>query len=232
MLRICLILAFCSSAAAAEESWQAPLDEKEKLIDARIRQTHNIQGLYPSLVEIPADGAAGDITTTNPFADVVHAVCWTANHLAGLSFKTEVLARCGAPPATVAAARTRADEVFEAVYRCQRMTGRRGLQARGYFLGHGEVYDEHTQHSGKLPFWHQGEVDGQSYRWVGDPSHHNYSDSIHGLIQYYTLAAQGEQKERARDAIDALVSYWVDNDLKIDKFDRSRPAVPILGLTD
>ncbi len=126
----------------------------------------------------------------------------------------------------------RADEVFEAVYRCQRITGRRGLQARGYLLGHGAVYDERGGHSGKLPFWRQGEADGQAYRWVGDPSHHNYSDSVHGLIQYYTLAAKGRQKERAREAIDALVSYWVDNDLKIDKFDRSIPSVPILGITD
>ena len=109
--------------------------------------------------------------------------------------------------------------MFEAVYRCQRITGRRGLQARGYLLGHGEVYDERAGHSGKLPFWRQGEADGQAYRWVGDPSHHNYSDAVHGLMQYYTLGRQGRQKERAREAIDALVSYWVDNDLKIDKFD-------------
>ncbi|MFH1881553.1 MAG: hypothetical protein ABIL62_02420 [Planctomycetota bacterium] len=67
---------------------------------------------------------------------------------------------------------------------------------------------------------------------VGDPSHHNYSDSIHGLGQYYTLAAEGEQKDRAREAIDALVGYWVDNDLKIAKYDSSLPAVPILGFTD
>ena len=106
----------------------------------------------------------------------------------------------------MAAARARADEVFEAVYRCQRITGRRGLQARGYLLGHGEVYDERHGHSGKLPYWRQGQADGQDYRWVGDPSHHNYSDAVHGLMQYYTLAAQGPQKERAREAIDALVS--------------------------
>ena len=41
---------------------------------------------------------------------------------------------------------------------------------------------------------------------MGDPSHHNYSDSIHGLCQYYDLAAEGDQKERCREAIDALVA--------------------------
>ena len=64
------------------------------------------------------------------------------------------------------------------------------------------------------------------------PSHHNYSDTIHGLGQYYTLAAEGSQKERARKAIGALVSYWVDNDLKIAKYDKSLPMVPVLGLTN
>ncbi len=217
---------------AGDDSWKAPLSEKEAIIEAHIEQTHNIQGLYPSLVQIPPHGAAGDIHTTNPFADIVHAVCWTSNYLAGLSFKTAQLEKSGAPPDIVDAARARADEVFEAVYRCQRITGRRGLQARGYLLGHGEVYAERSEGAGKLSFWRQGEADGQDYRWVGDPSHHNYSDAVHGLMQYYTLAAQGEQKERAREAIDALVSYWVDNDLKIDKFDRSLPSVPILGVTD
>ncbi len=62
-------------------------------------------------------------------------------------------------------------------------------------------------------------IDGQPFRWVVDPSHHNYSDSIHGSGQYYTLAAEGAQRDRARKAIDALVSYWVDNDLKIAKYD-------------
>ncbi len=226
------VLILASPGFADDTSHLAPLCEKEARIEANIQHRHNIQGLYPSLVQIPLRGAALDIYTTNPFADIVHAVCWTSNYLAGLSFKTAVLEKSGAPPDAIEAARKRADEVFEAVYRCQRVTGRRGLQARGYLLGHAEVYAERSEGAGKLAFWRQGEVDGQPYRWVGDPSHHNYSDAVHGLIQYYTLAARGEQKDRAREAIDALVSYWVDNDLQIAKFDRSLPAVPILGITD
>lgn len=234
MNRFIAVLALCAaiSGAGLADTWKAPLADKEPVIEAGIVLKHNIEGLYPSLVEIPRHGKPLDIHTTNPFADIQHAVCWTANYLAGLSFKIATLEKSGASAEAVAAARARADEVFEAIYRCQLVTGRRGLQARGYFLGHGEVYAEREEGAGKLPFWRQGTVDGQDYRWVGDPSHHNYSDSVHGLIQYYTLAAQGEQKERAREAIDALVSYWVDNDLNIDKYDRSLPTVPILGITD
>lgn len=217
--------------ADEQPSWTKPLAEKERVLDANIRRRHNILGLYPSMVEVPPQGAEIDITTATPFSDIAHAVCWTSNHLAGASYRYQVLKDEGASQEAIAQAQRRADELFEAVYRCQRVTGVRGLQARGYLLGHGPVYEE-RRGSDKRDEWHQGEVDGQAFRWRGDPSHHNYSDSIHGLAQYYDLCAQGEQKERARDAIDALVSYWVDHDLVIHKLDQSRRGVPILGLTD
>jgi len=217
--------------AQADESWKRPLAHKAEVIESGIQKRHSILGLYPSMVEIPFDSDSIDISTRNPFADVQHAVCWTANYLAGLSYRYAFLKNSGAAAPVLDAARTRADEVFEAVYRCQRVTGVKGLQARGYFVGRGESYAERGK-STKLPFWRQGQVDGQPFRWVGDPSHHNYSDVIHGLGQYYNLAAEGQQKDRARQAIDALVSYWVDSDLNIAKYDTSLPPVPILGITD
>jgi len=218
-------------AFSADDSWKTPLAEKERILEANILKRHNILGLYPSMVEIPHGGAPVDITTATPSSDVVHAVCWTANYLAGASYRYRYLKDNGAPKDVVDFARARADELFEAVYRCQRVTGVRGLQARGYFLGHGPVYVERFRPN-EVDEWHQGEADGRSLRWRGNPSHHNYSDSIHGLGQYYDLAAEGTQKERAREAIDALVSYWVDNDLLIYKLDRSRRPVNILGFTD
>ncbi len=102
MIRASVILVLCVTSAAADDfSWKAPLSEKEAIIEARIRKTHNIQGLYPSLVQIPPHGQPGDLYTTNPFADVVHAVCWTSNYLAGLSFKTAALEKNQAPQATI-----------------------------------------------------------------------------------------------------------------------------------
>jgi len=224
-------LLLIATAAAEDGSWKQPLSLKERAIEANILKRHNILGLYPSQVMIPPNHRAMDISTATPYSDIVHAVCWTSNYLAGASYRYRFLKQSGAPPEVVAAARRRADELFEAVYRCQRITGVRGLQARGYFLGHGPVYAERWG-SRSSDDWHQGEADHQAFRWRGDPSHHNYSDAIHGLGQYYDLVAEGPQKDRARQAIDALVSYWVDNDLLIHKLDRSRRAVPILGLTD
>jgi len=231
LICIYLLSFFILGQVYADESWKLPLNEKAKIIEDGIQKRHNILGLYPSMIEIPFDSDTIDLTTRNPMADIQHAVCWTANYLAGISYRYAHLKKSSADQEQIEAARRRADEVFESVYRCQLVTGVKGLQARGYFIGHGESYAERGN-STKLPFWRQGELDGKSYRWVGDPSHHNYSDSIHGLGQYYTLAAEGEQKVRAREAIDALVSYWVDNDLKIAKYDTSLSEVPILGFTD
>jgi photosystem II stability/assembly factor-like uncharacterized protein len=220
-----------AAAAQPAETWKQPLDDKAWALEDGIVAKHNILGLYPSMVQIPEPGCPMDISTQTPFSDIAHAVCWTANHLAGASFRYVYLRDTGAPAEQVRRARQRADELFEAVWRCQRVTPVTGHQARGYFLGHGPAYEERYG-SRRSDEWHQGEADGQDFRWRGDPSHHNYSDSVHGLIQYYTLAAEGGQKDRARQAIDDLVSYWVDNDYLIHKLDRSRQPVPILGWTD
>ncbi len=216
-------------AHAADDSWKQPLVVKERLIEENIQARHNILGLYPSQVGVPLDGGAVDNTTLG-IGNIVHSVCWTANYLAGCSFRYAYLKEHGAEAEVVAAAKARADEVFEAVYRCQLVTGVPGLQARGYALGHGESYEERWGDPMQNA-WHQGKGEYADLRWRGDPSHHNYSDSVHGLMQYWRLAAEGKQKERATAAIDALVGYWVDNDYKIYKLDRDRAATPILGFT-
>jgi photosystem II stability/assembly factor-like uncharacterized protein len=222
-----IMAAVLSGAAVGGESWKQPLAEKEKAIEANIRDRHNILGLYPSQVEVPLDGSPADNTTLG-IGNIAHSVCWTANYLAGCSFRYAYLRKSGAPAAALADAKARADEVFEAVYRCQLVTGVPGLQARGYALGHGESYEERWDDATRNE-WHQGEGEYRDLRWRGDPSHHNYSDSVHGLMQYWRLAAEGEQKKRAMQAIDSLVSYWVDNDYKIHKLDQDRPPTPILG---
>ena len=224
------LLALAVPAHSRPDTWSLPLSEKERAIEANIQARHNIMGLYPSQVEVPQDGRPVDNSTLG-IGNIAHAVCWTANYLAGTSYRYAFLKREGAAAEEVAAAKARTDEIFEAVYRCQLVTGVRGLQARGYALGHGESYEERWG-DGHSEDWHQGAGEYRDLRWRGSPSHHNYSDSIHGLGAYYDLAAEGPQKERCREAIDALVGYWVDNDLKIQPLDPEKPAVPILGFTD
>lgn len=217
-------------AFGADESWRLPLADKERILEGNIQARHSILGLYPSQVEVPLDGSPVD-QTTRGISNIAHSVCWTANYLAGASYRYAFLKRSGAPDEVVQAAKERADELFEAVYRCQLVTGRRGLQARGYAIGHGPSYEERWDDSTRDE-WHQGVGEFSGLRWRGDPSHHNYSDAIHGLGQYYDLAAEGDMKDRCREAIDALVGYWADNDLLIHKFDMSRQPTVLLGFTD
>ena len=217
------------SSSGADESWKQPLAVKEAAIEKNIQARHNIMGLYPSQVVVDLKTGEADFTTAG-YCDIAHAVCWTANYLAGASYRYAFLKKSGAPKAQVEAARKRADELFEAIFRCQLVTGVPGLQARGYAIGHGESYEERKGAS-TSDVWRQGAGEYRDLRWRGSPSHHNYSDSIDGLGQYYDLAAVGEQKDRCREAIDRLVGYWVDNDLKIRHFDPKR-FTPILGFHD
>jgi len=224
MIGICLVTS--CGVAEQNESWRLPLAEKERILEENIVQRHNILGLYPSQVVVPLDGSPVDISTRG-YANIAHSVCWTANYLAGASYRYAYLKKRGASADEVAKARARADELFESIYRCQLVTGVRGLQSRGYVIGHGESYEE-REGAQTSDEWHQGAGEYRDLRWRGSPSHHNYSDSAHGLMQYYDLAAEGKQKERARDAIANLVGYWVDNDLSIPHLD-SRRKTPILG---
>ena len=215
--------------AAPDDSWKLPLAEKEKILEKNNVERHNILGLYPSQVDLPPGGGPVDNTTLGNH-NIAHAVCWTANYLGGASFRYAFLKKSGAPAGEVAKAKARADELFESIYRCQLVTGVRGLQARGYAIGHGESYEERWGDR-TSDVWLQGAGEYRDLRWRGDPSHHNYSAAVRGMGHYYDLAAEGVQKDRCREAIDALVGYWADNNLKVLHYDKQR-TTSILGFTD
>jgi hypothetical protein len=223
------LLCLAGGATAADDSWKLPLHDKEQILERNNQKLHNILGLYPSQVEVPLDGRPVDNSTLG-IGNIAHSICWTSYYLAGASIRYAFLKKTGAPKAEVDEARRRADELFESVYRCQLVTGEPGLQARGYAIGHGESYEERWNDS-KRDAWRQGQGEYKDLRWRGDPSHHNYSGAVRGMGVYYDLAAEGAQKERCRKAIHSLVSYWVDNDLIIYDYGRTRPE-PILGITD
>lgn len=229
LFTILLLLLMATSAFAADDSWKLPLDVKEKAFEQNARDFHNIMGLYPSQVEVNLVTGKPDFSTLG-YCDIAHAVCWTANYLAGCSYRYAYLKKIGAPKEVLDDARKRADEVFEAIYRCQLVTGVRGLQARGYAIGHGEAYEERYTDNPR-DIWYQGANEFSNLRWRGDPSHHNYSDVTAGLGHYYDLCAEDIQKDRCREAIDALVGYWVDNDFNIWHIDGENKT-PILGFTD
>lgn len=210
-----------NKAAAADDSWRSSLADKARAFEKNVLERHWIDGLYPSMVEVAPDGSV-DFTTAG-HANVAHSVNWTAYYLGGECYRWLYTQ----DPAV----REHCNQIFEAIYRCQLVTGIRGMQARGYVFGHGPSYEERGggDHSND---WYQGAGEHSDYRWRGSPSHHNYSGAAYALGMYYDLVAEGEWKDRAREAIDALVGYWADQEnFVIRKRDGSMSA-PILGFTD
>jgi hypothetical protein len=207
-------------AIAADDTWYQPLDTKARILEQQVLKWHWIDGLYPSQVEVPPDGGTPD-HSTNGVSNVMHTVCWTANHLAGESYRYAFIKKTGTPE-QIKAVRDHVNAIFEGVHRCQKVTGIRGFQARGYLYGHGPTYEERVNDR-FADYWYQGAGEYKDLRWRGAPSHHNYSAAIRGMGAYYRLAAEGKHKDQCRQAIDDLVSIWADNDLKIPTKD-ARPG--------
>jgi len=201
------------------------LAEKAQIIEANIIEWHNIMGLYASRVIVPHNGGPVDYSTATRFCDVVHSVCWTSKHLSGVCFKYSYLKKSGAPEREIERVRLRADELFEAVYRCQLVTGVPGLQARGYLLGHGETYGERVKGSRSRNAWHQGKGEYSNFRWRGDPSHHNYSDSAAGMGHYYDRELQQDYLSQRIMAQVGKVPIYACNSIKMIS---SRLAEPLM----
>ncbi len=224
-----LALAAASGALAGDDTWYQPLQKKADVLEEQVRKWHWIDGLYPSQVEVPWDGAPVD-HSTDGISNVMHTCCWTANHLAGESYRYAFVKKAGTPD-QIKAAREHVNAIFDAVHRLQKVTGIRGFQARGYLYGHGPTEEERTG-AKAANYWYQGAGEHKDLRWRGSPSHHNYSDAIHGYGVFYRLAAEGEYKEKCRQAIDDLVSIWADNNLLLPTKEPQKGGETILGLTD
>jgi len=229
---ICVVVSAGNSlreGLASDHTWYQPLETKAQILEQQVLKWHWIDGLYPSAVEVPPDGGTPD-HSTNGVSNVMHMVCWTANHVAGESYRYALIKRTGTPE-QAKAVREHVNAIFEGMYRCQKVTGIRGFQARGYVHGHGPTLEERANDA-MSDYWYQGAGEYKDLRWRGSPSHHNYSDAIHGYGVFYRLAAEGEYKDKCRQAIDDLVSIWADNNLLLPTKDPNQPGFSILGLTD
>ncbi len=224
-----LLVGLAPHLSIADDSWYQPLEKKAQVLEQQVLRWHWIDGLYPSAVEVPLDGGPVD-HSTNGVSNVMHMVCWTANYVAGESYRYALIKKTGTPE-QIKAARDHVNAIFDGMYRCQKVTGIRGFQARGYLYGHGPTLEERID-SEMADYWYQGAGEYRDLRWRGSPSHHNYSDAIHGYGVFLRLAAEGEYVEKCRQAIDDLVSIWADNNLLLPTKDPNTPSFSILGLTD
>jgi len=139
-------MAMATTAYAKDESWKLPLDKKAEIFEKNVLERHWIDGLYPSSVDVPLDGSPVDQTTQGS-SNIAHSINWTSYYLGGQCYRYLFTKD--------EAVREHCNQIFEALYRCQLVTGVRGLQARGYAIGHGDSYEERggSEHSND---WHQG----------------------------------------------------------------------------
>jgi len=121
------------------------------------------------------------------------------------------------------------DRVLNAMIRCLKVTVVRASRPGDRY----SAMENPTRREGSphAKDWHQGRGRYSNLRWGGDPSHHNYSDAIHGYAAYYDIAADERQKEKIRRAVHDLVGYWAFNNGIIRRLDGS-VSTHILGLTD
>lgn len=220
LLSLAFALTSIPGPSVTDENWKMPLSKKAELFEQNLLEKHWIDGLYASIVEILPDGSVDHNTTG--WSNVAHSSSWSGNYLAGQAYRYAFTKD--------EKVRQHCQEILMALRRLQRVTGVPGLVARGYHRGHGPSYEERSNVS-TVNEWHQGAAELSNYRWRGHPSHHNYDDVMHGYGVYYDLAANEEQKEIVKEDVYNIMSYILENDMKIKEID-GRIVAEILGITD
>jgi len=199
------LLTATGSLAAPPVSDSSSLREKAAYLQQDLLAKHWLNGLYVSIVPAGPAGSIFQHTVDQP-GNVIHAGVWTGRYLAGVGYQ-------------FAASRDRearkiGEQILQALRIEQEVTGKPGLLARGYVVGHGPV-EEYERDGRDSLKWHQGQGQYANYRWYGDVSVDNFNAILYGYAVYYDLAAtDAQQKVIARD-VDRLMTHLLDNHCRI-----------------
>lgn len=126
---------------------------------------------------------------------------WAGHLLNGLSFKYAVTK----DPAV----REQAVEVFRSLKWCEEVTSIRGFPARSIATV-GEPALLAATGSAGLPSEWNPTPDGK-WLWKGDTSSDEVDSHFHSTFIFYELAAQGKEKEAAREHLRRISSHIIDN---------------------
>ncbi len=188
--------------SAAPVTDSSPLREKAAFLQRDLLEKHWLNGLYVSMVPV---GPPYPHTVDQP-GNVIHSGVWTGRYLAGVGYQYAA--------SHDAKAREIGDQILHALRIQQEVTGKFGLLARGYVIGHGPVED--WERDGReSPKWHQGQGEYANYRWHGDVSVDNFNAVLYGYAIYYDLAATPAQKQFIARDVDRLMTHLLDNHCKI-----------------
>ncbi len=201
----CLLIASCPLLAAAPVTDSSPLLDKAAYLQRDLLEKHWLNGLYVSIVPAGPGGTTFPHTVDQP-GNVIHSGVWTGRYLAGVGYQFAV--------SHDRAAREIGGQILQALRIQQEVTGKPGLLARGYVLGHGPVED--WERDGReSPKWHQGQGKYANYRWHGDVSVDNFNAILYGYAIYYDLAATAEQRQFIARDVDRLMTHLLDNHCRI-----------------
>ncbi len=177
------------------------LIEKAAYLEQNLVDKHSLDGLYVSIVPVTPSGTKPQHTVDEP-GNVIHAGVWTGRYLAGVAYQYAVTRD--------PKAREHGGEILRALRRLQEVTGKPGLLARGYMMGHGPVADWERDGRDSIK-WHQGQGDYADYRWYGDVSVDNFNAILYGYAIYFDLAADAAQKQFIAHDVDRLMTHLLDN---------------------
>jgi hypothetical protein len=172
------------------------LEEKAKRFEQRILERHNRYGLVAN----SRLTRAGDLST-NVMRPNDNDGLWTAIYLGAQCFRYAVTGEQDAKQNAIRA--------FEAMERLETITPISGFPARSYVR-----HDEDTDGRGE---WH-ATADGE-WKWKGDTSSDEIVGHMFAYPLFHDLVATGEMKQRARDLIDRIMTYIVDNDFLLVDLD-------------
>jgi hypothetical protein len=200
-----LLLAGGPPLIAAPVADSSPLHDKAVYLQQDLLSKHWLNGLYVSIVPAGPAGTRAAHTVDQP-GNVIHSGVWTGRYLGGVGYQYAATHD--------RQAREIGSQILQALRIQQEVTGKPGLLARGYVLGHGPVED--WERDGRdSPQWHQGQGWYANYRWHGDVSVDNFNAVLYGYSIYYDLAATDEERQFIARDVDRLMTHLLDNHCRI-----------------
>lgn len=177
------------------------MDQKADSIGNIAELRHNRRGLMNhSKLKTPGDLSSSRMENED------NDGLWTACYLAAQCF------RYGATKSDEA--REIAVRTFEALERLETVTGISGYPARSYALAADSVKQSRSPHP---KFWHPS-PDGK-WQWLDDTSSDEIVGHIFSITLFHDLVADKNQKERAKNLIERIVTHIVDNNFRMIDFD-------------
>jgi hypothetical protein len=177
------------------------LEQKADSIGKIAELRHNRLGLINhSKLKIPGDLSSSYMENED------NDGLWTACYLTAQCFR---YGATKSPDAREIAVRT-----FEALERLETVTGIPGYPARSYALATDSVKQSRSPHP---KFWRPS-PDGK-WQWLDDTSSDEIAGHIFSITLFYELVADENQKEKAKNLIERIVTHIVDNNFQLIDFD-------------